>query len=500
MKTLVGLSKSKCEICQRYVAIAMRFMASATEVQRSISKENEFSPFLDFSSSDLLDFKRSAAASMGSMSLNQTGKTMVLKKGGIRAVLRLCVHLDLSVQREAVFCIANFVGSPDFRQYVSKERGVETLKAVVSTSNDLDVLRDTARALSSLSVHIPTKAIMIEQEIPQVLSKLAKSSDNSTQRFAALALCNLCQGTVEQKEAIVKQGALRILLFLLRFPDLEIERCASLAIAALSLGSDGNKSEIIGGGFVRPLVEAITYPDMNMRRCALLALNSVSLGESSEAKEHVFKENGLSPLLTLVKTEDDESIHSGIFMLGTLAQNMEIRDAMVAMDCVQLLVNKSSTGSIEIKRAAAYLFSLLSECPDYHECISDGGGLESIIALSSLVDDECQDYGAFNLAFLANNKSFQVPLVKLGAVRPLVSMMANNSDSKHYASLALLKLADNYENHITIAEEGGIQALLELGRSKVSSQNVQYKAQILVGQMAKTAASQIMSKDKELGI
>ena len=172
----------------------MRFMASAREIQRSISKENEFTPFLELSTSELVDYRRASAASMASMSLNQIGKTMILKKGGIRAVLRLCVHLDSCVQREAVFCIANFVASPDFRQYISKEGGVETLKAVVTTCADTDILREASRALSSLSIHIPTRAIMISQEIPQLISKLAKSSDNSTQRFAALALCNLCQG------------------------------------------------------------------------------------------------------------------------------------------------------------------------------------------------------------------------------------------------------------------------------------------------------------------
>lgn len=473
----------------------MRFLASATEVQGLISKGNDFFPFLELSTSDLLDFKRASAASMASMSLNQTGTNLVLRKGGVRNVLRMCVHLDLSVQREAVFCIANFVSSPDYRQYVTKEGGVETLKAVVATCNDVEILRDAARALSFLSVNTPTRAIMISQDIP--LSKLAKSSDVSTQRYAALALCNLCQGTTEQKETIVKQGALRILLFLLRYPDLEMESLAALSVALLSLGSDLNKSEILSGGFVRSLVEAITCPDANIRRAALLALNSVALGISPNAKQLVFKENGLSPLLTLVKSDDDESIHSGIYMMGSLADDANICDALMSMELTKLLVEKSSTGSIEIKRAAAYLFSLLSENPDYHNDIRDGGALESIIELTSLVDDECQDYGAFTLAFLATNKEFQVPLVKLGAVKPLVSIMTNDSDAKHYASLALLKLADNFENHVAIAEAGGIQALLSLGRSKVANEAVKYEANISLTRLAKNACGQMKMGQKD---
>lgn len=56
------------------------------------------------------------------------------------------------------------------------------------------------------------------------------------------------------------------------------------------------------------------------------------------------------------------------------------------------------------------------------------------------------------------------------------------------AALALLKLADNFENHVTIAEEGGINALLKLGKSKISSETMQYKAALTVGKLAKDAA------------
>lgn len=453
LEILSKLSKTKSNVCQRYVAIALRFMSSSVEVQKSLSNgdddESSYFPYVEFSESNHVDFQRAAAAAFASMSLNHTGKTLVLQKGGIKSILQLCNHSDLTISRDAVLSIANYVASPDLCQYVVKEGGIETIKAVVSANTNVEVLRDASRALSSLSTDDATKEIMVSQEIPKVLCKLAKRPDNSTQRFAALALCNLCSGTREQKELVVKQGVLRVLLFLLRFPDLEVERCASLAIAGLSLGSDRNKAEVIDNGFVRPLIDTITYPDLRMRQCALLALNGISLGELPETKECVIKENGLSPILDLVKSDDDESIHAGLYMLGTLAENAKIRDTLVAMDCLQLIVDKSSTGSIEIKRAAAYFLSLLSECPEYHDDLQRFGGLESVVALSSLVDDECQDYGAFTLAFLANNKSFQVPLVKMGGVRPLVSMMETSSQARHFAALGKLLLLDSFVLSLT---------------------------------------------------
>lgn len=40
-------------------------------------------------------------------------------------------------------------------------------------------------------------------------------------------------------------------------------------------------------------------------------------------------------------------------------------------------------------------------------------------------------------------------------------------EPRMYAGLALLKLADNSENHVAIARAGGLVALLQLGRGGV---------------------------------
>jgi hypothetical protein len=42
--------------------------------------------------------------------------------------------------------------------------------------------------------------------------------------------------------------------------------------------------------------------------------------------------------------------------------------------------------------------------------------------------------------------------------------MSSDEEPRQYAALSLLKLADNYENHVAIAKAGGLTALLKLGR------------------------------------
>lgn len=72
--------------------------------------------------------------------------------------------------------------------------------------------------------------------------------------------------------------------------------------------------------------------------------------------------------------------------------------------------------------------------------------------LAGDVDEECQEYAAFALAFLASNRDLQRPLVELGALTPLVKLMATQAEPRQYAALAVLKLADNFENHVAIAK------------------------------------------------
>lgn len=70
-------------------------------------------------------------------------------------------------------------------------------------------------------------------------------------------------------------------------------------------------------------------------------------------------------------------------------------------------------------------------------------------------------------------------------------MLASEAEPRHYAGLALLKLADNFENHLRIAEEGGIQALLRLGRVRSTDEQLQYKAALTIGQLASNAVKLI---------
>jgi len=151
------------------------------------------------------------------------------------------------------------------------------------------------------------------------------------------------------------------------------------------------------------------------------------------------------------------------------------------------VLSQARNGDIEVKRNVAYILALLCESIAFHDDLIRDGGLDDIINLATLEDEECQEMMAFGLAHLSSNRDLQVQIVEAGALRPLVAMLSTNAEPRHYAGLALLKLADNFANHQRIAAEGGIQALLRLARARSTDEELQYKAALVVGSLASNA-------------
>ena len=202
-------------------------------------------------------------------------------------------------------------------------------------------------------------------------------------------------------------------------------------------------------------------------------------------------EEGLLPVMALTESSDLECCRIAIYCLGSLAETEEVKNKLLDIGTLPKIVAQSKNPDIEMKRNCGYLFALLAEDMDAHDDIVREGGMESIIALASIEDVECQEYATFCLAHLASNRQYQVPLVKQGALRPLVTMMSVGSEPCHYAGLALLKLADNFENHVSIAEEGGVQALLKLVRDNSTDTELSYKAASSLGTLSSNAVDKL---------
>lgn len=278
LNALVQLADSKNDLTQRYAAMGMRFLAADPEVRVLIVAHDKFQPFIHLANSDLLEYRRTAAASFASFTLHEGNKSTLIRNGVLPAIYSLALRQDdLAVLRDAAFAIANLSDSPELQVDLLRE-GVLKVLAVIAFNDDARVQRDVARTYANLAQTDDLRhEIIIQNGLPAILN-LAKSLDIACQRYSALSLCNLCSG--EHKVRILDDGTVRPLIFLTRFPDTEIQRYASLALAGLALGGKGNsKTRIVEEGAVRPLVDLLRFPDRDVQLSATIAVNSIVLGK-----------------------------------------------------------------------------------------------------------------------------------------------------------------------------------------------------------------------------
>lgn len=208
-------------------------------------------------------------------------------------------------------------------------------------------------------------------------------------------------------------------------------------------------------GVCRCIIELLRMPHTQIQRCAVISIASLAMGDEELPKVHLQQESSIELLLPLTNNDDIDSQRTSLFALGSLCEHDQVKQHfIVTVRGLEILAAQGIPQEIESQRNTAYILALSAESHEYHDTMSRCGCFGMLIALAAVDDRECQEYCAFALAHLASVADYQTRLVREGALRPLVSMMVAHAEAQHYAGLALLKLADNYENHMKIAEEG----------------------------------------------
>lgn len=492
---LTHLSHSNNDITQKYSAMGLRFLASDPQVRVLMVENKQIDVFLQCSQADSsLEYRRTAAAAFASFTLHEKNKPLLVQSSAVPAILSLLIQPDLAIQRDAAFALANLTDSPELQADLMRESVLLIMKELSLQCVDVRVQRDLARAYANLSQTEDVRQEILSSSSLSAVLHLAKSLDSASQRYATLTLCNLCASQV--KGVLLEQGILRPLIFLMHFPDPEIQRFASLALAGVALGTKSSvKVQIVQEGAMKPLVDLIKFPDEDVQLSACLAVNSLVLGTDLMPKAAAMTEGAVEALLSILQKDHlrRDLLHCAVYCLGSICEHEDVKIRFVESHGIQLIVRHLIVGDMEMKRAAGYCLGTISEQVEYHTDLLREGALPAILSLAMLEDLEAQEYSAFTLAHLASNRDLQVTLVQMGVVRPLVTMLSSDAEPKHYAGLALLKLADNFENHLRIAEEGGIQALLRLGRTRTTDDQLQYKAALTLGQLATNAVKLLPS-------
>eukprot|EP00614_Pseudopedinella_elastica_P002331 CAMPEP_0172590810 /NCGR_PEP_ID=MMETSP1068-20121228/9451_1 /TAXON_ID=35684 /ORGANISM="Pseudopedinella elastica, Strain CCMP716" /LENGTH=1361 /DNA_ID=CAMNT_0013386913 /DNA_START=11 /DNA_END=4096 /DNA_ORIENTATION=- len=375
-----------------------------------------------------------------------------------------------------------------------KPRSTVTLEGLYSLAKELDLGTVVSATIALANLANPMvedrqrhKTLLMASGISRPLLRLAKYPYLLVQRCAALAIAGLCLGDphpCNMKHAFVEGGALPPLLEMIKLPHKvdreEAVRTGLLGVSAILLGPTAMPKNVAMHEFaIPPLLEVAkgnVVDDPESIKQAVFAIGSMSEAEDVRVK---LVEVGTIPIifahLTGRKVADEGGGHNadssvaqeppdeGAEEEGSSASRAD--KSSVSEAGALAAKAKRELDKLVLRRGAAYFCANLSQNVEFHDDLVRCGGLEACVTLASSPGDvECQEYAAFALAFFATNRDLQRPLVELGALKPLVQLVEDAGEPRQYAALALLKLADMFENHVAIARSGGLTALLKLGR------------------------------------
>jgi len=439
-----------------------------------------------------------AASSISSISSDEDVKSILMKKDALQSIFRLTESSNPDTRYDALFTMANFAVSPKFHHSIIDAGGVQLLKKA-DTDGNIQLTSCIARFFALLSISTEAQKTMIQENIVLKLIHFTRLGDPITEKYALFSLSNICFGSVQMGKALFQPLVPTLLKGLTQmsvFPNIRFNNYAALMISGISLLLDERElmPTAITVANIRALLDMLQFSYHETQVYACTALNILSIRSYHSIQgEGLYNDDILSSFISLIECADEYHVLSGLLTLGSMYENDNWKTHMMKADnFIRSVVGSvmKYSSNIPVLRAAGYFICLISESVENHSTLYKVGALESTIHLISQIDEECRDFGLFAIACFSRTKNLHVPLAKHGAIRPLVNILASDCsvESKHYATLALLRLADNFENHITIAEEGGIQALIELG-NKSQYTAIQTKASLSLGHVACTLLS-----------
>jgi hypothetical protein len=549
---------------REYVGISFIYLITDF-MKHNQFKEDAIQSIYYMAGTDYTIYKKCAGKCLTSLWLSSTNYELLIQLDCIPHLISLALVEEPCIIEDAIFTLANISERMEFHYALFTKNIIPSLNFIseralhYSTKIQLSV----SRILSTLSQTNYMKEVMGKTNLFSLLLQLSYSKEVECQRYAILAICNICSfrhseyfiepttnytfevssysrdghigSTTNQKQFsssfkgnqneiesdfkhetqsfknLLSGGNLsKTLIFLLQYPDIEVKKYAALAISGLYLGfNDSQLSIQENNKLVKELFEALKYPDNQLSEAVVTALNALCFGSNDKKNDDQYYEmleENIPTFVNLLRSfhikednlKQDEStlmnglisvdtLNSFLIAIGSMYEDDKLRPKLIDLDTIQIVLNYQNIDNVLVKRSIGYILAVLSQYHVVHDEIFHQAGFQSLLKLAKSADTMTQESSVYALKNLADNVTYQVELVKIGAVKVLVSIADGVTDVKYYAMETLMKLASNFENHVKIAEEGGINALIKLSRRDMKYLNLQHEASLKTGYLATNA-------------
>mmetsp|Transcript_27170 Transcript_27170/g.75930 ORF Transcript_27170/g.75930 Transcript_27170/m.75930 type:complete len:1255 (-) Transcript_27170:75-3839(-) len=223
------------------------------------------------------------------------------------------------IQRGAVTCISNLCLNEDNHEMVIKEGGLELLKTLAGSTQDLRIKRPIANAFANLATDEEFVEEVVANGGLEMMIGFANENDDELVCGAIHTIANLADAE-EMKARIVAAGGLDVIIKLLKSKDAMIVKGATNALANLATERE-YQTELIKLGVAEPLTalaKKSKNPEIQLR--VVLAINNIV--SNPDLRDPMRKAGVVRPLRSLARSRNHEIKREAIEALTELGETI----------------------------------------------------------------------------------------------------------------------------------------------------------------------------------
>ncbi|XP_046392001.1 importin subunit alpha-1 [Ischnura elegans] len=244
-----------------------------------------------------------ALTNVASGSSEQTA--VVIKAGGIPALVALLASPCANVSEQAVWALGNIAGDgAGPRDLVLGANAMPALLELIRPDTPVSSLRNIVWTLSNFCRNKnPCPPFEIIRTSIPVLNRLLHVNDAMILGDACWALSYLTDGSNEKIEAVIREGVVPQLTELLGTSDVTVLTPALRTIGNIVTGSDVQTEVVLQAGALPQLKRILQHARGNLVKEAAWTLSNIAAGNVSQVQQ-LINEGLLPPLIQVLETGD----------------------------------------------------------------------------------------------------------------------------------------------------------------------------------------------------
>ena len=509
---LVTLLEGKCgPEAQEEAAGALFALADHDGNRVAITESGGISWLVQLLGCDNARAREHAEGALVRLSIENANRVLIIKK-----LVDMLQDSGAAAQEQAAAALANLAReSEDNRKSIVDANGIVPLLNVLDSASP-KAKENSVGAIKELCRNSKNNQSLIAKAggIPKLVGVMLGFSGNTMKDVSLVQLCTLAadalqemaKGNRKNQDAIAEAGAITPLVAMLGSQAAQMQANAAGALANLAHNHPDNQGAIAKTGAVAPLCALVREGSDETKDQSASAIWALATDHAPN-KDTIAKLGGIDPLLGLLVTgateRSQEYIAGGLAalaskhvdnrqliakrlvgLLGSSAVKSPDRAERVLMTCSsfssdsasnQVAIAKlggippliqglgNSTASTQIQAAYAVL-CLAADNATTQVLIAKSDGIPPLIALVRKSMAEAQEYAARALWHLASQAENRQLIFELGAIKPLIGMLATDGEiAPELAAVILVRLSrTNSDVSVEIARSGGVIPLVKL--------------------------------------